>query len=154
MFERYYESVVCMIGAIVAYPNSTVPDGMLICDGTQYQRVDYPDLYAAVDDAYHVDADNFTVPDLRNRFIVGVGSDYSLGDIGGEKEHTLTIAEMPNHAHYYNPPVFNLDFETPGAPDAFAAGIGLPTLTDDEGGSGPHENRPPYYALVWAIIAR
>lgn len=143
-----------MIGAIVAYPNETLPDGMLLCDGTTYEKSDYPDLYAALHTDYHVSGTQFTVPDLLDRFIVGVGSSNNLGDTGGENTHTLTIAEMPNHAHYYTPPVFNVDLEAPGAPDVFAAGIGLPILTDDEGGGGAHENRPPFYALVWAIIAR
>ena len=39
-------------------------------------------------------------PDLRDRFIVGAGGDYSVGDIGGEASHTLTIDEMPSHNHY------------------------------------------------------
>lgn len=57
-------------------------------------------------------------PDLRNRFIVGVGSDYVLGDTGGDDlltglvtselgaigggttgSHVLTIEEMPAHSH-------------------------------------------------------
>jgi hypothetical protein len=55
-------------------------------------------------------------PDLRNRFIVGVGSDYVLGDVGGDDiltglvtasgggsgttdEHVLTIDEIPAHGH-------------------------------------------------------
>ena len=56
-------------------------------------------------------------PDLRNRFIVGVGSDYVLGDTGGDdlltglvtgeggaagattEAHVLTIDEIPAHHH-------------------------------------------------------
>lgn len=143
-----------MIGAIIAFPNDAVPDGMLICDGATHDRSDYPDLYDALHVSYQTNATQFVVPDLRDRFIVGAGNNYALADAGGEDVHTLTIAEMPNHAHYYTPPVFNVDLESPGAPDVFAAGIGLPVLSDDEGGSGSHENRPPYYALIWAIIAR
>lgn len=154
MYRRYFEVTTCMIGAIVAFPNDTLPDGMLACDGATYDRNDYPDLYAALHVDYYVSDTQFSVPDMRDRFVVGAGSDYSVGDTGGEDTHTLTIAEMPNHAHYYTPPTFNIDLESPGAPDAFAAGIGVPTLTDNEGGGGAHENRPPYYALVWAIIAR
>lgn len=146
--------VSCMIGAILPFATGTLPDGVLPCDGTTYNRVDYPDLYAALDAVFIVDADTFNTPDLRNNFPVGAGDNYSIGDTGGENTHTLTIAEMPNHAHYYTPPVFNVDLETPGAPDVFAAGIGLPVLTDDEGGGGAHENRPPYLALNYGIIAR
>lgn len=38
-------------------------------------------------------------PNLRDRFIVGAGGEYNVGDTGGEKEHTLTEAEMPIHNH-------------------------------------------------------
>jgi microcystin-dependent protein len=38
-------------------------------------------------------------PDLRDRFIVGVGNDYDPGDTGGSNAVTLTINEMPSHNH-------------------------------------------------------
>ena len=44
------------------------------------------------------DGDNGT-PDLRDRFIVGAGGDYSVGDTGGETEVTLTTAQLPSHSH-------------------------------------------------------
>ena len=34
-----------------------------------------------------------------DRVIVGAGGEYNAGSIGGEKEHTLNIAEMPSHQH-------------------------------------------------------
>lgn len=45
---------------------------------------------------------------MRGRTLVGAGiwTDsygsiyYNIGDIGGERLHQLTIAEMPNHDHY------------------------------------------------------
>lgn len=38
-------------------------------------------------------------PDLRDRFIVGAGSDYSVGNIGGEASVTLNTEQMPSHTH-------------------------------------------------------
>jgi microcystin-dependent protein len=38
-------------------------------------------------------------PDLRNRFIVGAGSTYSVGNTGGTDSVTLTAAQMPTHNH-------------------------------------------------------
>ena len=52
-------------------------------------------------------------PDLRGRFIVGVGRNgdpaytgnttYQMGDAGGEEAHTLTREEMPAHNHNRSP---------------------------------------------------
>ena len=73
-----------------------IPDGWALCDGNNGR------------------------PDLRNRFIVGVGSDYVIGDVGGEDLHAgvmtggsgghdhgggtgtteLTAADIPAHSHY------------------------------------------------------
>ena len=36
---------------------------------------------------------------MRDRFIVGAGSTYSVGATGGSTTHTLTTAEMPSHTH-------------------------------------------------------
>lgn len=38
-------------------------------------------------------------PDLRNRFVVGAGSTYAVGDTGGADSVTLTAAQMPTHNH-------------------------------------------------------
>lgn len=39
---------------------------------------------------------------LTDKFLVGAGNDYALGDVGGEAEHTLTVAELPQHSHPVN----------------------------------------------------
>lgn len=48
-------------------------------------------------------------PDLRDRFIVGAGTDFNVGDTGGSdthdhggsvQDHTLTTAEIPEHRHF------------------------------------------------------
>ena len=56
--------------------SSDIPDGFALCDGTK------------------------GTPDLRNRFLVGAGSNYSLGDTGGEDRVTLTGTQIGNHYHY------------------------------------------------------
>ena len=40
-------------------------------------------------------------PDLRNRFIVGAGSTYSLSATGGADSVALSAAHMPSHYHYH-----------------------------------------------------
>ena len=36
---------------------------------------------------------------LKDKFLLGSGDEYSLNSTGGEKEHLLTINEMPSHSH-------------------------------------------------------
>lgn len=36
---------------------------------------------------------------LTDRFLVGAGNSYAVNSTGGEATHTLTVNEMPKHAH-------------------------------------------------------
>lgn len=40
-----------------------------------------------------------TLPDLRDKFVVGAGGAYAKGATGGEATHALTTSEIPSHAH-------------------------------------------------------
>ena len=55
--------------------SSAIPTGWLLCNGEN------------------------NTPDLRNRFIVGAGSSYSVGNTGGSDSVTLTTEQMPSHSH-------------------------------------------------------
>lgn len=144
-----------MIGHIV--PIMTDPKANeLVCDGSQYDRVDYPELYAILESEYIDDVDTFHVPDLVDSFIVGAGSTYSPDETGGENSHTLSESEMPSHRHSYSDYTANPDLEGLGIPDPLA--IGLPKIqvanTNNKGGGNSHENRPPFSALTFVVIAR
>lgn len=166
MVDDFIESNACMIGAIFPYASEQPPPHALPCDGGTYNRLDYPKLYDALDSLYILDADTFTVPSLNDRFILGAGGDYSTGGIGGAARVTLTVDEMPSHAHTdsghqhtththltglavapgevpFNIPGFGAELSGSGSANIQASG-----------GGASHENMPPFLALPYCIVAR
>ena len=79
-----------------------------------------------------------------DRVTVGAGGDYAAGSVGGEKEHTLTVKEMPEHNHgaLYgggSDHRYGLSIVTNsinGKFDSYAI--------RNTGGSQPHNNMQPY----------
>lgn len=158
----------CMVGAIFSYATVTPPSHALPCDGAVYLRSEYPVLYAAIDPAYQIDADHFSVPDLTERFPLGASSSgggvFPFASTGGEINHVLTVAELASHSHSDSGHSHTESGTTPTAitigPGAPApAAIGVPSVTGGSsanitstGGDAGHNNMPPYVALRWAIM--
>jgi len=102
--NAYRELMLPVIGQVIAYVTADPPTNVLPCDGSQYLRTDYPELYAILDSAFIVDADHFAVPDLMGRVIVGAGSGSGLtaravDDSGGLESVELTTGTLPSHSH-------------------------------------------------------
>lgn len=110
-------------GLICMWNGTVVPTGWHLCDGTN------------------------GTPDLRDRFVVGSGNEYEVGNIGGEKTHQLTIEEMPRHSHSYSHPTYAGAIINKGV----NMGSDETLQTGETGGNQPHENRPPYYALAYIM---
>mgnify|MGYP003882523643 CR=1 FL=1 len=91
------------VGAVIPYAGSSAPDGWMMCDGSTYDTSAFRDLFAVIGYTYGGSGSQFRVPDLRGRVVVcrdpSDGDFDNLNDYGGEKEHTLTIDEMPRHNH-------------------------------------------------------
>ena len=122
---RLSDSSLFVTGMIMMYNGSSAPSGWAICNGSN------------------------GTPDLRDRFIVGTGSSYSLGNTGGANSVTLTVNQIPSHTH-------NLLFGI----GSFGGSSGAQTPRDtgttsgrisNTGGGQSHENRPPYYALMFIM---
>ena len=66
-------------GAIMPYAGTIVPDGYLLCDGSEVRTADYPILYGIIGYTYKSatllqGAATFALPDLRGRFPLGMDS--------------------------------------------------------------------------------
>lgn len=150
---------------------TALPDNCLLLDGGSYLREDYPALYAVLDPVFIVDADNFVLPDLRSRIPIGAGtgaglSTYAVGEIGGEEAHALTEAENATHTHLdsghqhtYSDSPIPAPLLAPGevlvspfSPGGNLTGFGSANLQTSGSGT-PHENRQPFTALPWAVVA-
>lgn len=94
----------------------------------------------------------------QGRTVVGLSSSESefdtLNERGGEKTHTLTLAEMPRHRH-------SLSTAAPktsvGGPGYYNGSTGTVNLGEDAGYSGysgssaAHNNLQPYVALLYCV---
>lgn len=153
------------VGSIFPFVGGQAPSGFALCNGQALDRTQFAELFRLIGTKYGTtNSNNFKVPDLSGRFLVGVGTGYSLGDTGGSQTVTLTAAQMPVHSHDV----------TGKAGRAQKSGVGLyesnvgggsgwqvlstteqgsvSGLTTSSAGSGQaHENRPPYFALEYII---
>ena len=133
---------------------ANIPDGFALCDGKN------------------------GTPDLRDRFLVGAGNAYKLGDIGGENSVKLAPTQIGNHYHafgsYYNNDGWFIRLPS-YATFPMPPGSGRVWWNGHNGGGGfdgplatqsldmvtslaistaaqeAHENRPPYYALHYIM---
>ena len=95
---------------------------------------------------------------ISDRFLVGAGNKYKLNSRGGEEEHVLTEAEMPNHNHVIEPYGGRFAWGGDFTKDGPASGNGWRSelskhVTSKVGGGKAHNNMPPYLAvLIWKRI--
>ena len=104
---------------------------------------------------------NFALPNLQGLVPIHMGSGHTLGERGGEQNHTVTISELPTHTHSlkatptdgdqivpannYLAPVFQLY----GAPDNMTSMA--PGSIGNVGGSQAHLNMQPFLVLSYCI---
>lgn len=111
---------------------------------------------------------------IQDRFLLGAGSTYSAGSMGGEAQHTLTQSEIPNypignlpeivpgnHGNWANEGIVasNLGEVSPTKPGIKSNGNDITSGTQysymiySNGGGKPHNNMPPYLAVyIWKRV--
>ena len=89
------------VGSLSPYAGATAPLGTLLCNGQAVSRTTYDELFTAIGTTYGVGdgVTTFNIPDLRQRFPLGVaasGTGSTLGGVGGTIDHTHVGA---SHVH-------------------------------------------------------
>lgn len=107
--------------------SGNIPSGWQLCDGTN------------------------GTPDLRDKFVLGAGTNHIVGATGGEETHKLTINEMPSHTHFVSyGEKTGSQYRVPLA--QMTTSLAASTYkTDTSGGNQEHNNMPPYYALCYIM---
>ena len=90
-----------MIGSIIPYTKSVVPEGYLVCDGSAISRSEYPELFTVIGTVYGPGdgSSTFNLPNLSGCVAIGSSSGHVIGVGGGEENHSLIIDETPSHLH-------------------------------------------------------
>jgi hypothetical protein len=126
-------------GMILLWSGSlgSIPSGYVICDGTN------------------------STPDLRDRFIIGAGSTYSVAATGGSTDaivvsHTHTLTD-PGHTHGIAGPSANVatnsnqSYPTGSTTNVVSGSATTGITIASAGTSGTNANLPPYYALAYIM---
>jgi len=99
----------CFLGEIRMFAGNYNPEDWILCNGQSMSVQQNQALFSLIGVTYGGDGVNtFNVPDLRGRVPIGQGTNTTtnppltartIGQTGGEENHTLTYAEMPAHSH-------------------------------------------------------
>ena len=148
------------IGTIITFTSDTIPENWLLCDGSAISRTDYQDLFNIIGITYGQgdSFSTFNLPNLQGKLTVGKNSNdtdfNTLGKTGGEKNHTLTIDEIPAHTHTATQ-INNITTTN------VVSGAGIimsdnPTQrnTSSAGGGESHNNLQPYVVINYIIKAK
>jgi len=141
------------------------PKGWALCNGQLLPINQNQALFSLLGTTFGGDGRvNFALPDLRGRTPIHVGSGHTLGERGGEQAHTLSIAELPEHAHAAQATSINATTAVPAASLLLATSVNYeayrpptalvslnPATIANVGGSQAHLNMQPFLTLSFCI---
>jgi microcystin-dependent protein len=140
------------------------PKGWATCDGQLLPINQNQALFSLLGTTYGGDGRvNFGLPNLQGRAPMHMGSGHTLGELGGEQAHTLSISEIPTHTHTAIAaaavgtlpiPAGNFlgqDAKNPYAPPDNNLGALSAGSLANVGGSQAHLNMQPFLVLNFSI---
>ena len=156
-----------LLGQIMMVSFNFPPKGWALCNGQLLPINQNQALFSLLGTTYGGNGtQNFALPNLQGRLPMHVGTNFTLGQAGGETSHTLVTAEIPSHQHAVV--VSSLAANEASPAGAFLANSGdikfaatgsanqvAPTLNSSAvaltGGGQPHENESPYLTINFVI---
>jgi microcystin-dependent protein len=154
------------IGQVMLASFGYAPKNWAQCNGATLPISQYQALFSLLGTAYGGNGSTtFLLPDLRSRTPYGMGSNYTLGQIGGAENVTLLSTQIPQHLHtagysaqngaVRNPTnalYGNTGTATPVYADASGPQVPLNQVTVGSAGqTQPHPNLQPYSVLNFCI---
>lgn len=155
------------IGEIRLFGGTFAPYGWALCDGQVMAISQNSTLFNLIGTTYGGDGvTTFALPDLRGRVPVHqgtlAGSSFVVGQMAGEETVTLTVAQLPQHAHALGAqsgpgttgsPAGAFPASRSGNPfsDQAATGSMAPTILSSTGGGQAHDNVVPFLAVSFII---
>ena len=139
------------------------PRGWALCNGQLLPINQNQALFSLLGTSFGGNGQvNFALPNLQGRTPIHVGGGHTLGEIGGQQTHTLSIAAMPAHTHVATATSEVQNTIVPGgnylattAPSEFYSGTPStpmsPAALSNTGGSQAHQNMQPFLTLNFCI---
>lgn len=157
-----------LLGEIRMFAFGFIPRNWLPCDGAVLPVSTYSALYSLLGTTYGGNGTStFALPDLRGRFVVHPDPLRASmpGQVGGTEVVTLLDTQLPAHEHRLAASAAAATATSPAAAtwaastapafvpaaDAAPAQAMSAAAVTPTGSYAPHENRPPYTVLQFAI---
>lgn len=83
------------VGSIYWYASETIPNGFLLCDGSEISRTDYASLFAVIGVVFGAGngKTTFNLPNLSAAFIRGAGTQDGYSATFGQKQEATNIRQ-------------------------------------------------------------
>ena len=157
------------LGEIKMFAGNFAPAGWEFCHGQLMSILDNDALFNLIGTIYGGDGQNtFALPDMRGRVPVHMGTatfgtTFTIGEVSGVEEVTLTSQQIPVHNHALQGSAVNGAQASPGgamlasstvlthyAPEIPAAQMATNAISPI-GGSQPHSNMQPFLCIDFII---
>lgn len=157
------------IGEIRMFAGNFAPNGWMFCEGQTLPISENDALFTLIGTTYGGDGqETFNLPNLASRVPLhqGTGKDgqtYTLGEMAGTEEVTLSVQQIPAHNHPWLGSTDAAGTQTPtgGVLAATQAQTYFTSLDNPQnlasqsvgpdGGSQPHTNLQPYVCINYII---